>query len=343
MALYLRDLPGTTLADLADEFNTDTRTWGGTTNEIAVRQEGDSAIIQLGDSVELPATSDGMEQLATFIDFPRAFLNRLDPDLRASWMTELLRRQTSNVTVRHTDGGVHEVYKPGQVRLEPAQILDKAMAVMTPQAEVAEWSISSDELAINVMVPENFDRGIGGDPQVDDITRGGLRLYQNRKLNHAPQVNTFLYRLICTNGMVVPETGLTIDARGQSVEQVLAELEMAAQRAFSQVEEQIEHFYSMREQRIEGDVTQAVIRVAQERGLPDRTAMALSRRVPELMDPEFLGHAPSMFDITNLITNQANHPDLRRRPGPRRVLEQAGGALVRQVQDRCNTCHQSLN
>lgn len=342
MALYLRDLPGTTLRDLADEFNTDDERWGGTTNEISVVAEGDRMVVRLG-GTEVPATSDGMEQLASFVDFPRAFMNRLDPDLRASWMSELLRRNPANVAVRYDDSGVHEVYKPDRVRLEPGQIIDKAISVMTEDAPIVEWHSDADELFFDVMVPENFDRGIGGDPQVDDITHGGLRFFQNRKLNHAPQVNTFLYRLICTNGMMVPETGLTIDARGATIEQVLAELEMAAERAFSQVEEQIEHFYGLRAQRIEGDVTQAVMRTAAERGLPDRTAMALSRRVPELLNAEVLGHDPSMFDVVNLITNQANHPDLRRRRGPRRALELAGGSLVREVHDRCGTCHQTLN
>lgn len=342
MALYLRNLPGTTLRDLADEFNTDDRSWGGTTNEIRVISEGERMAVQFG-STEVPATSDGMEQLASFVEFPRAFMNRLSPARRAQWMSELLADNTANVSVRYDDSGIHEVYKPGQVRLEPAQILDKAIGVMTEDAQIVEWSIDSYELFFDVMVPDNFDRGIGGDPQVDDITHGGLRFFQNRKLNHAPQVNTFLYRLICTNGMMIPETGLTIDARGATVEQVLAELEMAAERAFSQVEEQIEHFYGMRQQRIEGDLTQAVLRTATDRGLPDRTAMALSRRVPEMLNAEVLGHEPSMFDVVNLITNQANHPDMRRRRGPRRALELAGGSLVREVHDRCGTCHQTLN
>lgn len=342
MALYMRDLPGTTLRDLAEEYNTTTNQWGGPTTEMDVRLDSDQVTFAFG-GTEVPATADGMEQLASFVGIPRAFLLDLDPDMQQYNLREMLRRNPANLTVRYDDSGVHEVYKPERVRLEPAQIIDKAIAVMTENALIVEQSIDSDELFFDVMVPHGFDRGLGGDPQVNDITNGGLRFYQNRKQNLAPSVNTFLFRLICTNGMMVPETGLTVDARGQSVEQVLAELEMAAERAFSQVEEQIAHFYGMRQQVIEGDVTQTVVRVAQERGLPDRTAMALSRRVPELLDPEFLGHAPSMFDVVNLITNQANHPDMRGRRRPRRTLELAGGSLVREVHDRCGTCHQTLN
>lgn len=342
MGLYLRDLPDITLADIADELNSDSDQWGGVTNEAAMRVDGDRLTLAFGGH-EVPATADGIEQLASFLDVPRGFATRLDPDLKANLFTELMRRNPANVTFRYDDSGVHEVYQPDRTRLEPAQIVDTAIRVMTPDAQIVEWHSNPDELFIDVMVPENFDRGIGGDLEVGDTTRGGLRFFQNRKQNLAPNVNSFLYRLICTNGMVVPQAANAVDARGQSVEEVLAELERAAERAFSEVEEQIEHFYAMREQRIEGDVTQAVIQVAAERGLPTRTAMTLATRVPDLLDPETLGHEVSMFDVVNLITNQANDPAIRHRQGPRRTLEMAGGRLVQEVRDRCHSCHQTLN
>lgn len=342
MALYLRDLPGLTLRDLANEVNVNESEWGGTTNEVGVELSNDNFMsFRLG-GTEVPATRDGMEQLATFMDVPRPFLLRLDPDMQASLMGELLRRNAANLTVHYTESGIHEVHRPSKNRLKPAQIVQTAINVIGEQGELAEWNVDSDEMFFDVMVPEGFDRGVGGDLERNDISRGGLRFQHNRKQNLAPKVDTFLYRVLCTNGLVVPETGATVDARGSSVQEVLAELEYAAQVAFGQVEEQLEHFYGLRQQRIEGDVTQAVMRVANERGLPDRTAMTLARRVPDQLDPETLGHPVSMFDIVNLITNQANHPDLRSRRSSRRALETAGGDLVREVHERCHTCHQSI-
>jgi hypothetical protein len=126
------------------------------------------------------------------------------------------------------------------------------------------------------------------------------------------------------------------------MEVILAELELAAQTAFARVEQEMEHFYEMRNQAIVGDVTQAVIRVSEERGLPNRTAMELARRVPEMLDSEALGHEVNMFDLTNLITNQANDPALRTRRGSRLQLERAGGELVRIEAARCGHCYQVL-
>jgi len=343
MGLYLRDLPDFTLRQLANELRGNDREWGGVTNEINVGLDGDILSFRFGGH-DVRATQDGVEQLASFTGIPRNFLLNVDPDMQHYILGNMLRRNPANVTLRFDETGVHEAYKPTQVRLDPRQIVDVAINTMGEEAQVAEWWLD-DQLRIDVIVPDGSDRGIGGDPdvgQVGDITRGGIRFEQDRKNNHAPHVDTFLYRTLCTNGMVIPDTGLSIDARGSSVEVVLAELELAADHAFRQVEEQIAHFYAMRQQRIEGDVTQAVTRMGQERGLPQRTIVALANRVPDQLSAETLGHEPTMFDLVNLFTNQANQPELRTRRGPRAQLERAGGTFVREVHDRCGACHQVI-
>lgn len=337
---HLRTPLGITLRGLAEEIHSEgTAQWGGVTAEMDVLLDGERLGVRFG-SHEVPMTSDGLEQLATFVGAPRSFVQKLPVDLQQTVLARLLRDTSSNVTVRYGDSGINEMFQPGRVRLEPRQVVDSAIKVMGEQALVVERYYDSDDLLLDVMVPEDFDRGIGGDPAVGDISRGGIRVTQDRKNNHAPKVNSYIYRLACTNGMVVPDTGLTLDARGSSAEILLAELELAAQHAFGQVEEQIRHFYELRNQRIEGDVTQTVIRVAAERGLPDRTGLALARRVPDQLNPETLGREATMFDLVNLITNQANDPALSNRPGSRRALEMAGGSVVRQVHDRCGSCYQ---
>lgn len=343
--IHLREPSNQTLRDIANELNDSSRSWGGVTSELVLtrQQGGDERLFFNFGNATVPVTHDGLEQIGAFMGVPRKFLGDLEPDMQQYVLNELLVRRPDNLAIRYDDGGVSEVFAPSRVRLEPRQIVESAIKVMGEESQIVEWKVDSDELFFDVMVPLDSDRGIGGDRQVGDISRGGLRFLQNRKQNLAPKVNTYVYRLACTNGMVIPDTGLSMDARGNSVEMMLAELELAAEHAFSQVEDQIEHYYRLREQPIEGDVTGAVLRIARERGLPNRTAMRLAERVPADLSADALGHAPTMFDLVNLITNQANDPALRGRSGPRRELEMAGGTLVQHLTDRCGNCHQSLN
>ncbi len=339
---YLRETSGLTLADLAEELEDGSRTWDGVTGQMDAHLEDDLLIFRFG-SMAVPATQDGLEQLGSFLDIPRTFLTGLDPDLQQHLLHELLERTPANVSLRYGNDGISEVHKPSHLRVRPTQVVASAIKVMGEDSPIVEWGATPDELFFDVMVPLDSDRGTGGDRSVGDISQGGLRFIQNRKQNLAPTVNSFLYRLACTNGMVVPDTGLTVSARGNTVEVVLAELELAAEHAFSQVEAQIEHFYALRSQPIEGDVTQAVIRIARERGLPDSRGLALARRVPERLSHDGLGHDPTMFDLVNLFTNEANNPILRGRTSSRRALEGAGGTLVRHLSDRCGTCYQAID
>lgn len=340
MALYLRDEPTTTLRGLADELTIDSKQWGGVTSEIEVALTDDLMTLEFGGH-QVPATVDGMEALCTFLNIPRPFFLGLDLDMQQDLLGKLLSRRTANLTMHYGDDGIYEVHPPRRVRLAPEQIVEVAINKLGESAPVVDWWYD-DELRIDTIVPEGFDQGLGGDWEVGDITRGGLRFTQNRKQNLAPSVTSYLYRLVCTNGMEVPETGLKIEARGGTVETMLGSLELAADHAFKQVEDQIKHFYALRQRLIEGDITQAVVQIAAEQGLSERTQIHLAHRVPSELDVEELGHSVSMFDVINLITNMANDPRLRRSRGPRRALEAAGGTLVQHEADRCSHCQQVL-
>lgn len=171
-----------------------------------------------------------------------------------------------------------------------------------------------------------------------DLTRGGIRVGMDSKHNLAPWVQPYQYRLACTNGMETMDAGLRVDARGSSVEEVLAEFEAAADRAFRRVEDEIAAFYEMRNQRV-ANPERTLIRMAQERGLPDRTVVTLAERVPSMIGED--GSA-SMFDLVNLLTNQANDPRIRNRAGARRTLEQVGGSFVTEHKERCSHCQHAL-
>lgn len=340
--MYLRDLPTMTLEDLASEVHISDRRWGGVSHELRVAyQESDQSLFFQFGNEQIPATKDGMEQVGSFLNIPRKFLLELPPDMQAYNIGTLLHRSHEDVSLRFTDSGITQMYRPTGVRLEPEAIVEAAMKVLGPEHQIVQWECDSDIFTFDAIVPSDYDQAIGGDRAVGDLTHGGLRFTHDRKHNRSPSVSTFLYRLACTNGMIIPETGLKVDSRGSTVEQVLAELELAAQHAFAQVEASIDHFYQMRDTPIEGDVTQAVIALARERNLPERTQMTLARSVPAELHPDVLGHdIPTMFDVVNLFTNQANDPRLRERFSTRSALETAGGHMVSVALNRCGNCHQ---
>jgi bisphosphoglycerate-independent phosphoglycerate mutase (AlkP superfamily) len=116
----------------------------------------------------------------------------------------------------------------------------------------------------------------------------------------------------------------------------MAELEQMAELAFSRVERTIEHFYSLRDQRVD-NVERALRTIAKEQGIPDRSMVAMM----DLAAGEDMPDEPTMFDVVNLITNFANSPQVRN-DGGRSILEGAGGSVVSDHAARCGHCQQKV-
>jgi hypothetical protein len=338
--MFLREDTNTTLADVAEEWNSLTGAyWGGGLHNIEPHLTDAEPFIRLGEH-EVKSTPQGIAALASFADIPAGFIGRVPADEQQYLLDAHLNRFAErNASITYTtDGGITEVLKSGQERAQPAQFVDVAMAVMPEESKVTDHWSTLEDLRLDVIVPEDFDHGWGGDRAVGDITGGGIRLFQNRKQNLAPGTQTFFYRLACTNGYETVDAGLKVDARGLSVDEVMMNLEMQARRAFAKVEADIAAFYDLRTQPVGEDRTGVLRRIALDAGLPNRTVHALEDLLPSTI--EDLDGEPTMFDLVNLVTNYANAGSSRSTVA--RNLQQVGGALISDHAARCNACHHRL-
>ena len=332
--MIIREAPEGTLKDVRESLEAvKVKTLTTKNDEIGLDLTGDR-VFRLSEKVSVPATHEGVKAFGAWLDVPTKFLERIEADMQQYVLTNLLQRAGGEAHVIYTSDGIQMVRDPGLKLIPPVKLVEVAERVIDPVAPVRDFWVNGEEFRLDVFVPEDFDRGIGGDRKVGDLTRGGIRIFQNVKNNLAPTVSEFLYRLVCTNGMEVVDERLKVDARGASVEEVLAEFEIMADRAFRRVEGTIESFYEMRDQPLDNP-ERTIFRIADEQGLPNRTATNLAQTAPTM------GDDPTMFDLVNLITNQANDPALR--AGVARNLQRTGGRVVMNHADRCSHCQAKLN
>lgn len=340
--MYMTALPGITLEELAVEYDQRLETWGGATRDLHFRLNGDVPMVQVG-GAEVPATESGLKSLATFLDIPPKFLLRQDPDIQQHLLETLsTRSEKQDVTVYFREGGVQEVRKAGETRLRPHRLLEAAMKTFPGNSPIVEHWNHAEDLRVDVIFPEGFERYFGGDLAIGDITRGGVRIGQDRKMNTAPWLQPLLYRYECTNGMELPDEGLKIEARGAQEREIEALFEAEIARAVDRLEADIQAFYDLRNTKLGTDPTGALHRAANEQNLPLRTVGRMEDLVPALMSDTEDGAEISMFDIVNLMTNQANDPRLTSNRSGRRNLQRAGGVLVNDHTERCGTCHSRL-
>lgn len=355
--MFLRDTDFITLEDLVGKVHDPRNTWSGSSVNVRVNLTGEEGpdspemteeeaaqrqvgTITLGQH-EVPATEVGIQALGAHYNIPTKFLGRIPRDEQQFILDHRIQRSADEpIVIKYDETGLTEVYKAVGARVVIEQVVERMANVLPYDSQVVEWWSTPEDFRADVIVPEGFDRGIGGDRQVGDLTYGGIRVGQNRKQNLAPWTQTFMYRLACTNGMEVPDLGIRVDARGATDDEILAMFESEARRAFARVEDDIRHFYDLRSQRVDEDRTGILRRITQEQGLPDRT---IGRMEDTLADALLAENEVSMFHLVNHITNQANDPSIRHRHNARRALERAGGQMISDHAARCQMCHSRLN
>lgn len=356
--MYLRDTDFDTLETVAGHLHDSRLTWSGSSVDVRVRlhdgteetdltdENADEGAQRVGTIVlgkhEMPATASGIQALANYYDVPYKFLERVPDDEKQFILDHRIQRSadTPLVIKWSAETGITEAYRATIQRIDPEQYADKLLEYFPGESPVVEWWNNADEFRLDLIVPEDYDKGIGGDRKVGDLTHGGVRIGQNRKQNLAPWVQPYMFRLACTNGMEVPDTGLRVDSRGMFVEDILNMLGAEARRAFDRVEGDIKHFYDLRSVKVGDDRTGIMRRMAQEAGIPDRTIGHLEDTLADALLAE---DEVSMFHLANHITNRANDPLIRHQYNARRTLERAGGQMISDHAARCAACHSRLN
>ena len=338
--MFLRSAPTDTLGSVIDRLETDAnQSVNVALSEVSLDVAGRA--ITLGDR-EVALTTEGLTSLGSHLDVPSAFLLRQDAELQQTLLSYLLGHVSDTAQfVYSTEGGLVEVLKSGVRTIPIPSLLHVASRVIDPTAPVRDFWADGSDFRLDVYAPEGFDRGIGGDIAVGDVSAAGVRLSQDRKHNLAPQATPFQYRYFCTNGMTTRHEGSKIDARGASVEEVLAQFESLADVAFRQAEADMAAFYEMRQQRVDNP-ERTLLRMGQDAGLAPRVLTRLMERVPSMAHEAADGNTfISQFDLVNLITNEANDPTISR-VGTRDILQATGGSVVVDHADRCGTCQSRL-
>lgn len=340
--MFLREAPKMTLKDVKDQLNVKTETLSALSSEIELNLTADEPTIRIK-NIEVPATPTGIQALGARYEVPTKYIQRIDRELQQHTLTHLLSRTPQENLVIIDDSGIREVLPQTIQRIDHRRIADIAGKVLGDEAPVLNfWKESGREFRLDAIVPQDNEQAWGGDKKVGDLTGAGLRFGHNIKQAeqaHAPTVSLMLYRLACTNGYEDVDEFARVDARGSSVDEVLAEYEALADRLFKRAEDKISAFYEMRSTRVENP-EQRILRHATEHGIPDRITTAMIARVPEYVADSEESYF-SEFDLVNLVTNQANDPSITR-DGTRRNLQALGGNLIGEHSARCTHCQSKL-
>ncbi len=333
--LYQRELENVSLKDVQDQLRSNTQSWTGELSTLNVSLNGETPVVEIPGRGEIPFPTHAQVQLASRLKVPGAYYNRIPSDLKQNTMETLLNFTAEEGYIAFTNQGVELIQDPKKVIITPADIVETALDYFPEDSLVVDVEYG-DEFVLDVLYgPEGDDTYVGGDLQVNDITRGGVRFAYNLKTQAKPSVSPYLYRLVCTNGMETLESSLKLTVEGSTPQEYLLALGNFTESALGLINSRIREFYALREARIDSEPLMALSRLASTYGLSALTVKRLASHLP-------VSPRETMFDLVNIITNEANNPEIEAKPAQRRKLQRVGGSVVVDHHGFCDNCGNCL-
>lgn len=284
--------------------------------------------------------------LGRYLKVPSRYLKKCPDELIETNLNFWLQQESGAVNVEysiHDDRAYLLGIVPEATTIVPVHHV--ARAVLKPFDEsdqINDFNMSAADVHLSVTANSRFVE-VPGDgtkhrPKVGDITRGGLTLNFHREKGNKITIEPFSFRLVCSNGMIMRDSALgRVSFRGNSVEEVLAEIEAKAENIMSQMEAKyLSQLRRTAEKRVTGDIYQLIRHVGQEYGQSARIIDLALAEVP------FLPEEPTVYDITQLFTMAANQVGFRSRLS----LQGIGGDMMmntNMVTDRCDKCESLLH
>lgn len=191
------------------------------------------------------------------------------------------------------------------------------------------FSSLSEGTYFSVVLPAMSDEMTPG-----DVIAGGFSIRDSRLGKFKLEVNTYTYRLVCSNGMLsVAPSGHIIRLRKEDLEMSLADwLAPVIRTMCDNIQGELQRIQNTTKMKVDNHSINIMSQTFREFPLPKETREALTDQAEQMT---------SVYDIVNLLTAEANNPEWAGTPARIRALQSAGG-FITEHQSVCPHCNSLL-
>lgn len=287
-------------------------------------------------------------QMAGYTGIPKAYYDRMlehGPELLCRNVTHWLHKNPDEGRlVRTLDGNVRGILSPKYRPLDNYDLADVALPVLINKScKIVSADLTETRMYIKAVLP-SLEAEIKGSRQTGDVVQAGIVISNSEVGAGAVRVEPMIYRLVCLNGMIAPDSALRKYhvGKGNEVdgiqELLTTETKRADDRAFwmkvrdvlqGAFNETVFHALVKKmedaaQQKIEGFAPRVVEVVAERLGLPKSSGDSIMTHLIE-------GGDLSRWGLVNAITRCANEEQDYEFAT---TLERAGGKVLELAPDQ---------
>lgn len=292
---------------------------------------GPSNALSIGsDSYDL--TDKSFKSLCDVLGIPKPFAKKLDIEGKNKIFNHLISRQKDYSSFLFTDKKVRSFMDTSFPYVSTYKVVDAELSQHEGEFEVGNYRLDDDVLEYIAFTPE-MDQTI-----IDSPVRGGLRTLHSDSWKVFPRFDTYIYRVICTNGAISPLSHKKFRVSGKSEFEILDQVRSFTQQSLEQIPQMFEGFLLLEKTEVD-NAAHLIRRICSENKLPKKVADLLIESMENPWYQETVrGPIQSMYDVVNLITWVASHNSDELTESVREHLFAIGGNLMLHQSTRCNSC-----
>jgi len=206
--------------------------------QILVKTKEKRTTLDLDACGMFPARETAHAQIAELVDIPKAYYDRLRsqaPNLFDYNVNFWLSTNTSNRLVRTLDGQARAVLSGKYRPLDNYDLAEAALPVLQDRGfEIVSCEITEKRFFLKAVTPR-----IQGEVKRGDLVQAGLSISNSEIGEGTLKIDPMLYFLVCTNGMITPDSrvkkyhvGRAVDGLDNAMEFFRSETRQADDRAF---------------------------------------------------------------------------------------------------------------
>ena len=289
---------------------------------------------------ELSFTDHSLSLLCGKLDIGSRYIKKCLP------ISQQLVVQNLNFWIDHTKERNYMVraYEKGDTKIARAILTDRYKRIdndviatkainrmLDVGCEIKHADYDGDNLSITGVFPEI--EGNVGTPQVDDIIQAGITITNNEVGGGSFKVLPFLYRLVCTNGMVAPSYVGTFLAKHVGKKVLHADDDTQGEES---LEKMLDKITALKDPKIFEDLfgvfkaskfkktsSDQIVKLAKQHSLTDDERAGIFTRLDKVYGDTF---TVDNFSLANAVTNLANDDEMSESRA--RFFQELGGHII---------------
>lgn len=275
-----------------------------------------------------------VQEFVTALGVPYGYYKKCGPTLREDNLNYWLSKEGDKPYQIRTVKDVLENLLPQSYLHVPLTSLFDLLTDTLGKVDLTKYEIDRGTGTFDFVIEE----AIEAPKRPGDFSRGGLlldtRLGVDNYDSNRIQIEGYIYRMVCSNGMITSDKQQTY-IRGNSVDEILERVRTNAILTLEAVKQRrLPQFVNLDNIPID-DPAKMVHQIGKREGLSSRLEERVLDKVPALKRDS------TMFDLVNLVTNTANDEGLKSYQS--RSLQRLGGVMTETVEHRCSNCMAVLN